>query len=684
MTSGKGPGLPKEQRDWAVERLPQYMAKTGIHKAVRGQPIPKDDADLRTFLLELRGQFMAKFSESNKVEIVSGMTEEKIERRFDDFFRNNKAQAIKKWNMSVAQDAASGSVSSTPASSPSVASTSPVSNEIAQLWSSVFQKAPITGRTLFENENRDMINAEVNAARRSQSISHHQHVAMLKSKMKERWDSLGEDQDEWNERAIALCESNITEKEQRARNQAIFDLSIGAVLRHLIGPIKDDKHKIGHARFHVLYGYRDEDDKLCTGFIDVPDDVMRAPFDAFVDDYKTNFIGPWHECCEVTVLENEPKLPPPQSPFPTTFACDDRGCPILPAVCEDTTTPEALRSLLTDFVKRQWEWSITRNNPHIHMIPPIPWNDPSLTANLADPTCKLLDPASAKAPALYALLSDFKSRQPMSHGFQLFNFPKPTSSALLKVSTARSAPPLSASNSTITTAGTPKATIPSLSAVSTTTPQAANPTCSSVSSPSTDEHSTATPLPSTASPSPQAASTLALTPPSAAAATPSSATSKQTFSKAASPPAPIPQSNAAPTLAAVGHVVVGITSAQPLDTLEGTDVGTTSASSKKNKKRKSNKAVPVPHIPVANPTTASKAIPKKGNKRKSDVTEEAQENVKRAKRVNEIAPIRRSARQLQAEAEASSSHTKFVAFFVQFMFLSDDVPQVSDHSRPCS
>lgn len=62
-----------------------------------------------------------------------------------------------------------------------------------------------------------MINAEVNEARRSQSISHHQHVAMLKSKMRERWVGLGDDQDEWNEKALALSESNLTDKEERAR-----------------------------------------------------------------------------------------------------------------------------------------------------------------------------------------------------------------------------------------------------------------------------------------------------------------------------------------------------------------------------------------------------------------------------------------------------------------------------------
>jgi hypothetical protein len=62
-----------------------------------------------------------------------------------------------------------------------------------------------------------VINAEVNEARRSQSISHHQHVAMLKSKMRERWVGLGDDQDEWNEKALALSESNLTDKEERAR-----------------------------------------------------------------------------------------------------------------------------------------------------------------------------------------------------------------------------------------------------------------------------------------------------------------------------------------------------------------------------------------------------------------------------------------------------------------------------------
>jgi hypothetical protein len=50
------------------------------------------------------------------------------------------------------------------------------------------------------------------------------------------------------------------------RNQALMPDHIPILLSSLIGPINDGSHKIGKARFHVLYGYRDAQENLKTGW----------------------------------------------------------------------------------------------------------------------------------------------------------------------------------------------------------------------------------------------------------------------------------------------------------------------------------------------------------------------------------------------------------------------------------
>jgi hypothetical protein len=57
-------------------------------------------------------------------------------------------------------------------------------------------------------------------------------------------------------------------------------------------------------------------------------------------------------------LENEMKPPPPlPSLFTASFVQDADGCPMMPSICEDTTTPDDLRSMLTAFIKEQWSMS---------------------------------------------------------------------------------------------------------------------------------------------------------------------------------------------------------------------------------------------------------------------------------------------------------------------------------------
>jgi len=51
-------------------------------------------------------------------------------------------------------------------------------------------------------------------------------------------------------------------------NQAMLSDNLAILLSSLIGPASEGDHKIGNARFHVLYAYRDEHDILNTGRYD--------------------------------------------------------------------------------------------------------------------------------------------------------------------------------------------------------------------------------------------------------------------------------------------------------------------------------------------------------------------------------------------------------------------------------
>jgi hypothetical protein len=258
------------------------------------------------------------------------------------------------------------------------------------------------------------------------------------------------------------------------------------------------------------------------------------------------------------------------------------------------------------------EWAATIKNPDIHTIPPIPWQDTSFSATLAVPAVKISDPASAKAPALYAMLSDFKSRQLLTPGFRLFNLPERTSSTAVATQSLPVASPF----------------IPSLPA---------------------NEHSTgAAPSPHTAlkenalqSP-PDARSTPAQTPASTTPITQLSGTS----AGEGSTPDLFPPSHDTSTL--ISETPTATTPpAEPPHAPNGMETGIPSASSKKSKKKasvsskksnkkKSNTTAPVPSILVVGASMPSGVTPmdestKKGQKRRLEVTEETQKNAKRAK-----------------------------------------------------
>lgn len=73
MPSGKGTGFEGDQRQFLLDLVPEYLAKTAYGKpATPGKPLPKDDPDLSTWVADRRREFETKFAE----ELTGGSGEE--------------------------------------------------------------------------------------------------------------------------------------------------------------------------------------------------------------------------------------------------------------------------------------------------------------------------------------------------------------------------------------------------------------------------------------------------------------------------------------------------------------------------------------------------------------------------------------------------------------------------------
>lgn len=72
------------------------------------------------------------------------------------------------------------------------------------LWSSLLKGTAITGRSLFDEAYRAEVSAEVSQIRSAEKIGSREHVGMLNSRLKTRWESLGDGKQEWDLQAESL------------------------------------------------------------------------------------------------------------------------------------------------------------------------------------------------------------------------------------------------------------------------------------------------------------------------------------------------------------------------------------------------------------------------------------------------------------------------------------------------
>ncbi|CAA7264599.1 unnamed protein product [Cyclocybe aegerita] len=447
MGSGKGPGFPDDQKAWIKKRIPDYLTKTAVgKKSVVGQPLPKDDPDLKEWVKERLQEFEQQFADNLKADIDAGKTTAAIARtNFSTYFRNQKHRQKVKVDKATAKQVQKylpqGTVTAhavTPSDDESDSDSTttpslPTAKDVDELWSTVFKRTQLTGCYLHDREHADQVNAEVNKVRKATDTSHHKHAGMWQTRMKELWEGLDEDeQADWEEKAATL---RAAQKEgQIYRNQALLYETVAALLTSLVGTSEDGKYTIGNARFHLLYTYRDCNEVLKTGCVNAyKGDIGQASFESFLESYSESVMRPWFDCCKDTVDVNQKSGP---------FERDVNGYPIWPEGLENDLTLERLRAMLAEFVEVQWasSWSFDGH--------PFRWDSSDMQATLVDSNLPLLNPQTSPLNSVFQLLTFIKDNQATTLAVQLFKkSPTSVSTGDLQTSPAGTKSPISTPSS---------------------------------------------------------------------------------------------------------------------------------------------------------------------------------------------------------------------------------------------
>ncbi|KJA15056.1 hypothetical protein HYPSUDRAFT_1070310 [Hypholoma sublateritium FD-334 SS-4] len=429
MGSGKGPGFSGNQLDWLKRHLPEYIAKTAYGKpTLPHQPLPNDDNDLSSWVRARRDEFEATFGPELQVEIDAGSTSAaKIRESFDVYFRNRKHSAKMKWAKSTASLITHNPhVSSLPSTTTSTPTTT-IPSDVTSLWSSLLNATSLTGRQLFDQDMRSSASAAINELRKSNGIGPKMHVGMLHTRLKELWEDLDDlEKEDWQRKAKDIKESMSTDI--LSRNQTVFHHNVSVLLSSLIGSTNDGNHKIGNARFHLLYSFRDDKDRLKTGCIDIssegPDESV--PYEFFKKDYAQTVLRSWIDFCNHSVKHNKPLQIVDSAANRITY--DARGCPMLPCIDLSTSTVEEIRKILVVYLDKQWDWSNaladkeTDSHSWGSSADLIPWDFPEELMKFVNPSiAPVSNPISASPIVLFSLLDSIQSLQTVDTGAYIFH-----------------------------------------------------------------------------------------------------------------------------------------------------------------------------------------------------------------------------------------------------------------------
>ncbi|KDR78507.1 hypothetical protein GALMADRAFT_209001 [Galerina marginata CBS 339.88] len=327
--------FPNDMAAWIQSTYPEFDSKLGINKArVAGQPGPEDDEDLLKWTKDKLKDFETEFkTDLNQVK--------DWRERFDRKFRNRKYVL-------------NGKGKPPPPSPPP-----PLPVLVLQEPSTT-----ITGRKLFEQSNTATFSDEATQRRIALGQSSQTHAGHWQAIASAAWKALSDEKkEEWEEKSrLANGAKDMTGNIYR--NQENLAFSIYNTLRSTIGT---GPHQIGSAAYHVLYGYRDANDALRMGTLQVTDDgFVGGDFDMYCTDYRSSVLRSWNEYCESAVRLNL------SFDYGKLFSVNSTtGFYVLPKFNEEDGKISDLRLTLKAFLEVSWEhvW------PRSFEMPGLPWSE---------------------------------------------------------------------------------------------------------------------------------------------------------------------------------------------------------------------------------------------------------------------------------------------------------------------
>ncbi|KAJ7757207.1 hypothetical protein DFH07DRAFT_958797 [Mycena maculata] len=153
--------------------------------------------------------------------------------------------------------------------------------------------APETkARDLYKSAHRDEIIKEANKQREVLGQDHHHQPAHFQQVVKERWDGLSSAERETWVEAAAVKNADAT-----MPDATIFE-NQEKLLRMLFGLLQGTLHAgrggIGVGAYHLLYSYRNSEEKIAVGSLTVNSaESETLPFQAACVDYEVTTEAPW-------------------------------------------------------------------------------------------------------------------------------------------------------------------------------------------------------------------------------------------------------------------------------------------------------------------------------------------------------------------------------------------------------
>ncbi|KDR71000.1 hypothetical protein GALMADRAFT_214037 [Galerina marginata CBS 339.88] len=322
--------FPKEMAQWIDKLYPEYDRKLGITKSdAEGL---SDDPDLLEWKRKKRAEFVETFETSlDKVE--------KWQERFDRKFHNRKRTKTVELNKHF-----------------------PSQSQLPILV--LPESTTTTGRMLFERTHTNEFSKMATQRREALGQTSHFHAGYWKAAASAAWNALSDlEKKEWEVNAEIEDRAKNASGDIYKRNQEDIAFSIYNTLHSTIGP---KPYQIGSAAYHVLYAFRDINDELQLGEIQVVDkELVKVGFREDFPDYDNSIRRSWSGYCGKVVSSNRP------TEYSKLFSESKNGHYLLPPFDEENSTASELRQTLKAFFECSWDCTWPRSSE----MPGLPWSE---------------------------------------------------------------------------------------------------------------------------------------------------------------------------------------------------------------------------------------------------------------------------------------------------------------------